>query len=67
MNKREKQLYLQEQCNKIKGAEVVELETKIKGDTVLLETIKLRHPDGSEFVVRPFNWEELHIEQILWG
>lgn len=65
MNREEKELYLEEQCDLIKGCIVTELKTEIHGEVVFLTNIKLKHPNGNEFDVHPE--QHLQVVQTLWG
>ena len=53
--------------NKIKGCLITDLSLEKQGNNVLLKRINITAPNGDKFVILPFNWEQLHVEQILWG
>ena len=69
MNKKEKQQYLQDRINLIKDSVVTDLKTEIIGNECLLREIRLKHPSGNEFTIKPHGTSQsgLHITQVLWG
>jgi len=67
MNEVEKGKYLEERCDLIIGCVVTKLETERFGDSISLMAIRLRHPNGNEFTIIPYNIQELRIDQTMWG
>ena len=62
MNKNEKKLYLKQQCDLIIGAKITDLETRIRGERVFLDAIKIKQPNGDIFVIHPRD-----VVQVSWG
>ncbi len=62
-----KEQYLKERVNKLKGCVIDRVETKVDGDNVSLVSIHLRCLSGDEFIIKPFDCFQLHAVQTLWG
>ena len=62
MNQKEKNLYLEQQCDLIMGAKIVDLETRIRGERAFLDVIKVKQVNGDIFVIHPRD-----VVQISWG
>jgi len=71
MNELEKQSYIKLQKEKIEGAKVILIETKIKGKLVFLESLTLKQLNGDEFIVRTFvdndDCSYICVNQTSWG
>lgn len=67
MNEKQKKQFTEDRINLIKGCIVTDLITERHEDMVMLTTIKLKHPNGNEFAIRPYDWQQLRVIQTLWG
>ncbi len=62
----EQQAIIDEHKALVIGAVIEDLEVTADSFGAMCTRLKASK-NGDEFMILPFNWEHIHIEQVLWG